>query len=83
VAQGRPPFAFAVKGEELPRRLEWSSFSRELPLFPSTIVLRKPRLRLDEHVHAHPFRAALWREGINPNPGRPYTRECHLAIIEK
>lgn len=53
MAQGRPPFAFAVKGEELPRQLEWSSFSRELPLFPSTIVLRKPRLRLDEHVHAH------------------------------
>jgi hypothetical protein len=53
VAQGKPPFAFSVKGEELPRRLEWSSSSRELPLFLSTIVFRKRRLRLDEHVHAH------------------------------
>ncbi|MBC7973380.1 MAG: transposase [Myxococcales bacterium] len=29
------------------------------------------------------FRAALWREGVNPNPGRPYARERHLAAIEK
>jgi hypothetical protein len=25
------------------------------------------------------FVAALWREGVNPNPGRPYAREFHLA----
>ena len=29
------------------------------------------------------FRAALWREGVNPNPGRPYARERHLAAVEK
>jgi hypothetical protein len=29
------------------------------------------------------FRAALWRKGVNPNPGRPYARERHLAAIEK
>lgn len=29
------------------------------------------------------FRAALWREGVNPNPGRPYARERHLATVEK
>ena len=27
--------------------------------------------------------AALWREGVNPNPGRPYARERHLATVEK
>lgn len=25
------------------------------------------------------FVAALWREGVNPNPGRPYAREFHLG----
>jgi hypothetical protein len=29
------------------------------------------------------FRAALWPEGVNPNPGRPYARERHLATVEK
>jgi len=29
------------------------------------------------------FCAALWREGVNPNPGRPYARERHLATVEK
>jgi putative transposase len=29
------------------------------------------------------FRTALWREGVNPNPGRPYARERHLATVEK
>jgi len=29
------------------------------------------------------FRAALWREGVNPNPGRPYARERHLATAGK
>jgi len=29
------------------------------------------------------FEAALWREGVNPNPGRPYARERHLATVEK
>jgi putative transposase len=29
------------------------------------------------------FRVALWREGVNPNPGRPYARERHLATVEK
>jgi hypothetical protein len=29
------------------------------------------------------FRAALWREGVNPDPGRPYARERHLATVEK
>lgn len=24
---------------------------------------------------------ALWREGVNPNPGRPYARERHLATV--
>ncbi len=27
----------------------------------------------------HAFQAALWREGVNPNPGRRYARERHLA----
>jgi len=27
------------------------------------------------------FRTALWREGVNPNPGRPYARERHLATV--
>ena len=27
------------------------------------------------------FCAALWREGVNPNPGRPYARERHLAAV--
>jgi hypothetical protein len=27
------------------------------------------------------FVEALWREGINPNPGRPYARERHLATV--
>jgi hypothetical protein len=42
-----------VNGEELPRCLEWSRSPRELPLLPSAIVLRPPRLRLAEVVHAH------------------------------
>lgn len=25
------------------------------------------------------FAASLWRKGVNPNPGRPYARERHLA----
>jgi hypothetical protein len=29
------------------------------------------------------FETALWREGVNPNPGRPYARERHLATVEK
>jgi hypothetical protein len=29
------------------------------------------------------FTVALWREGVNPNPGRPYARERHLATVEK
>jgi hypothetical protein len=29
------------------------------------------------------FCAALWREGVNPNPGRPYARARHLAAVEK
>jgi hypothetical protein len=29
------------------------------------------------------FAAVLWREGVNPNPGRPYARERHLATVEK
>lgn len=27
------------------------------------------------------FTVALWREGVNPNPGRPYARERHLATV--
>lgn len=27
------------------------------------------------------FVAALWREGVTPNPGRPYARERHLATV--
>ena len=27
------------------------------------------------------FAAALWREGVNPNPGRPYARERHIATV--
>ena len=27
------------------------------------------------------FCSALWREGVNPNPGRPYARERHLAAV--
>jgi hypothetical protein len=27
----------------------------------------------------HAFCSALWREGVNPNPGRRYARERHLA----
>lgn len=27
------------------------------------------------------FVAALWREGVNPNPGRPYAREHHLNTV--
>lgn len=29
------------------------------------------------------FAAALWREGVNPNPGRRYARERHLAVAGK
>jgi hypothetical protein len=29
------------------------------------------------------FVAALWREGVNPNPGRPYVTRRHLATVEK
>jgi putative transposase len=29
------------------------------------------------------FSATLWREGVNPNPGRPYARERHLSTVEK
>jgi putative transposase len=29
------------------------------------------------------FIEALWREGLNPNPGRPYARERHLATVGK
>ena len=39
------------------------------------------RRMLRERLDA--FRDALWREGVNPNPGRPYARERHLATIEK
>jgi hypothetical protein len=28
-----------------------------------------------------PFVAALWREGVNPNPGRPYAARRHLATV--
>jgi hypothetical protein len=27
------------------------------------------------------FIAALWREGLNPNPGRPYAFRRHLATV--
>jgi putative transposase len=27
------------------------------------------------------FVEALWREGLNPNPGRPYARDRHLATV--
>jgi hypothetical protein len=27
------------------------------------------------------FAVTLWREGVNPNPGRPYARERHLATV--
>jgi hypothetical protein len=27
------------------------------------------------------FCTALWREGVNPNLGRPYARERHLAAV--
>lgn len=27
------------------------------------------------------FTVALWREGINPNPGRPYARQRHLSTL--
>jgi len=27
------------------------------------------------------FVEALWREGLNPNPGRPYARHLHLATV--
>jgi hypothetical protein len=29
----------------------------------------------------HPFIAALWREGVNPNPGRPYAARRHLLSV--
>jgi hypothetical protein len=29
------------------------------------------------------FIDALWREGVNPNPGRPYARRRHLAAVGK
>jgi hypothetical protein len=29
------------------------------------------------------FVVSLWREGVNPNPGRPYARERHLATVGK
>jgi len=29
------------------------------------------------------FSETLWREGVNPNPGRPYARERHLATVER
>lgn len=29
------------------------------------------------------FSAALWREGVNPNPGRRYARERHLSSVGK
>jgi hypothetical protein len=38
---------------------------------------RALRARLDA------FHVALWREGVNPNPGRPYAREHHLATVER
>jgi putative transposase len=27
------------------------------------------------------FSSALWREGVNPNPGRPYARERHVSTV--
>lgn len=27
------------------------------------------------------FFVALWREGVNPNPGRPYARDRHIATV--
>ncbi len=27
------------------------------------------------------FSSALWREGVNPNPGRPYARERHISTV--
>jgi hypothetical protein len=27
------------------------------------------------------FTSALWREGVNPNPGRPYARERHISTV--
>ena len=33
------------------------------------------------HARLEAFCAALWREGVNPNPGRPYARERHLAAV--
>lgn len=39
------------------------------------------RRMLRERIAA--FRAALWREGVNPNPGRPDARERRLTTIEK
>jgi IS4 transposase len=29
------------------------------------------------------FVQALWREGVNPNPGRPYATSRHIASVEK
>jgi hypothetical protein len=29
------------------------------------------------------FTTALWREGVNPNPGRPYARERHITTVGK
>jgi hypothetical protein len=37
----------------------------------------------DLRDHLVAFGAALWREGVNPNPGRPYARERHLATVNK
>src|SRR5262245_17164603 len=63
---GETFFRYAVKEEELPRRLEWSSSSRELPLFPSTIVLRKRRLHLGVPVRAQ--RGKGERDRVLPLP---------------
>ena len=32
-------------------------------------------------MQLHRFTAALWREGVNPNPGRPFAWQRHLSTV--
>jgi len=61
------------------RRLEWSSSSRESPLFPSRFLLRSAGLRLGYRVRAH-CRPVF---GVDPELGarRVRTKRFPYAIV--
>ena len=49
----------------------------QIPGLAATLGTDAFQKRLEQLV------AALWREGINPNPGRPYAWQEHLASVGK